>query len=135
MQLDDIKNDLQEILPITVKLLSPPYVKNNTLKEKFNLTYKSLRRSIRLKSRTLSLVNAFYLGKLLANMDTTKEQFQYKQELTTHYATIAEYTYDIFEFYPEQLMRIQQLSVQIVRKLKHPQVLELRDEMCIFAGA
>ena len=135
MDLQEILDDLQTVFPSEINITSPPYAQDMDLKEKFNSTYRSLRRSIRLKSRILSLINAFYLGEILANLTSTKDHHKYKQKLTLHYATIAEYTYDIFESCPNQIMKVQKLSVQIIRKLKRAQILEIRTAMIIFAGA
>ena len=99
-------DDLQTVFPSEIEITSPPYAQDMDLDEKFQSTYRSLRRAIRLKSRTLSLINAYYLGELLADIISTKEHSRYKQKLTLHYATIAEYTYNIFEFCPNQIMKV-----------------------------
>ena len=75
----------------------------------------------------MSLTNAYYLGELLSNMDSMKDRLRYKQKLTKHYSTIAEYTYDLFELNPKQMMHIRQTTIQDIRKLKCSQVLELRN--------
>ena len=61
MDLQEILDDLQTVFPSEIEITIPPYAQDMDLKEKFNSTYRSLRRSIRLKSRILSLINVFYL--------------------------------------------------------------------------
>ena len=130
MEVSRILADLQEQTPYDVEFPEAPYPSNITLDEKFNCAYRNLRRSIKLKSRTLSLINAYYLGKLLSNVESS----QLKQRLSKHYATIAEYTFDLFEFYPEQILKTKWISVQDIRKLKRSTLLDLRNELVIFVG-
>lgn len=128
--------DIQNTHLTSTILIGPPYEENHSIEEKFRLTYSALRRTIQLKQRTLSLVNAYYLGQLLINFESHKDRYRYKQKLSPHYATIAEYVYDIFEPKPNQIMEVQLLSVQEVRRLKRSQVLALREklELMVFAG-
>lgn len=43
------------------------------------------------------------LDKLLDQLPTPTERLSYKQKLTPHYATMAEKTYDILEFFSEHI--------------------------------
>src|SRR5579864_9462395 len=135
MDLSRILADLQETSVYDVEFPEVPYSMDSSIEDKFKCMYKSLRRSINLKSRILSLVNAYYLGKLLYEMDSTKEHSQYKQKLTKHYATIAEYTFDLFEFCPDQILKTKWISVQDIRKFSRSTLLDLRTELVIFVRA
>jgi hypothetical protein len=135
MTTPDLLIDLQQTFPIDVDLPQSTYTNEKTFKKKFNMASKALLKSIRLKNRTLSLVNAYYVGKLLDELSTSSERFQYKKKLTAHYATIAERTFNIFEPCSTQIMKTSLITVQVIRKMKQSQVLELRNEMFIFAGA
>ena len=140
MTLETLISDMCLNFPADVTIFEPPYLGNQTVAKQIDLVYRQLKRSIRLKNRTLSLVNAFYLGKLLVTIDSTVEQIRLKRKLTKHYVTMAEFTFDIFEHNPDQIMRVQVLNVQDIRKLKRSQVLLLRDEsfrtdLLVFDGA
>ena len=74
-------------------------------------------------------------GQLLDILESPSERYNYKRKLTLHYATIVERTFDIFEYYPTQIMNTQLTTVQIVHKLKQSQVVDLRNEIILFAGA
>jgi hypothetical protein len=67
MDLQEILDDLQTVFPSEIEITSPPYAQDMDLEEKFN-------------------------REILANLTSTKDHYKYKQELTLHYATIAEYT-------------------------------------------
>ena len=101
-----------------LELPTPPYTEEMTFNQKFHATERAFRRTVRLKDRVLSLVNTYYLGRLLASLETIGEMFRYKQKVSKHYATMAEYTYDLFELQPKQIMRVRFLSVQRIKKLK-----------------
>src|SRR5436305_9590240 len=127
MDIAVILMDMQQISLEDVNFPPPPYSTERNFKDKFQITYRNLIKSIRLKSRTLSLVNSFYLGKLLDDLTTPNERLAYKKKMTLHYATIAERTFDLFEYCPDQLLRTQILTVQIIRKIKQVDILELRN--------
>ena len=59
------------------------------------------------------MINSFYLGQLLDQLSTPSERLKYKYKMSLHYATIVEKTYDIFEFFPEQILRTKRLDVQV----------------------
>ena len=130
MEVSRILADLQEQLPYDVTFPEAPYSADITLEEKLNCAYRNLKRSIRLKSRTLSLINTYYLGKILCSV----ESLQLKQRISKHYVTIAEYTFDLFEGCPEQILRTKWISIQDIRRLKRSILLDLRNELIIFVG-
>jgi hypothetical protein len=127
--------DMQQNSPAEVNFPPPPYSSEKNFKDKFQITYRNLVKSMRLRNRTLSLVNSFYLGKLLDDLSTPNERLVYKKKMTLHYATIVERTFDLFEYCPDQLLRTQILNVQAIRKMKQVNILELRNKMILFAGA
>jgi hypothetical protein len=135
MELQTILNDLQQVFPEYVTLPLPPYQREDKFEIKFTWTLKNLQKSIRRKQRISSLVNAFYMGQLLDQIVEASERLRYKKKMTSHYAIMAEKTYDLFEFYPELIMKTQILNVQIIRTLRRPQIEEIKNEMMIFAGA
>jgi hypothetical protein len=57
--------DLNETLPEEVTPAIPPYSNGMDLQKKCQMTYRMLLRASRMKDRTLALINAYYLGKLL----------------------------------------------------------------------
>src|SRR5437868_7513774 len=104
MDITIISLDMQQNSPADINFPPPPYSPGRNFKDKFQITYRNLLKSIRLRNRTLSLVNSFYLGKLLDELLTPNEQLTYKKKMTLHYATIVERTFDLFEYCPEQLL-------------------------------
>jgi hypothetical protein len=125
--IDDLLDEIQNYLPIDVGELVPPYSQDATIEEKFKAAHHTLRQSIKLKNRMLSLVNAYYLGKILNEFETSTQKFLFKRKLTVHYAVMAEYTYDIFELNPIVIMHMANFTVQRIKKLSRTQVLSLRD--------
>lgn len=47
---------------------------------------------------------------------------------------MVEWTFDIFEYCPKQLIVTKTLTVQDVKKLTRPQITEIRNEMLFFDG-
>ena len=120
-----LKQKLRNELPIEMEMLSPPYPMTVILDEKVQITSKALRRSLKLGDQLESLVNAFYLGRLFDESETTAARFLNKRKTTRYYATISENTFDIFENNPLQIMHTSFLTVQHIRKLSQPQILQL----------
>jgi hypothetical protein len=125
--IDDLIEEIQNVLPIDLGDIIPPYPLDITLENKFKVAYQALRRSIKLRNRSLSLVNTFYLGKTLNEFETSTQKFLHKRKLTTHYAVMAEYTFDIFEVNPTLLLHMTLFTVQRIKKLNRTQALALRE--------
>lgn len=123
----DIVSDLQLTEPTEVPPLVPPFNEIDSFEEKFNQTFAYLQRNVRLKSRILSLTNAYFLGKLLNEIQDRLTRASYCQKLTDHYKRMAENTFDIFEFCPDQIQRTQTTEVQQIRKLSRSRVRSLRE--------
>ncbi len=132
---DTIREDICNVLPDEITDLMPPYLENMTFDQKFQTTYISLKRTIRLKSRLLSLTNAYYLGKLLNSL-ITSQRYEYNRLLTPHYQVMAENTFDLFECHSRQITGTTYVTVQQLRMLSRPDVLSLRNILVEhFAGA
>ncbi|GBB84308.1 hypothetical protein RclHR1_10920003 [Rhizophagus clarus] len=59
-----------------------------------------------------------------------------KRRLTKHYLTMTEYTFDLFEPNPSQILRTKYLNIQDIRKMKRQEILVLRSYLNEdFAGA
>ena len=58
--------------------LSAPYTADLDDNLKFTILHKSLTRSIWLKSRIMALINAYFLGKFLNDLDTTLDHYRYR---------------------------------------------------------
>ena len=74
----------------------------------------------------MTLVNAYYLGNLFNQAEFTAQEFKAKNSTTKHYATMAEYTFTIFEEDPSQIYQMTFLTTQTIKKMKQNQVLRLR---------
>jgi hypothetical protein len=129
------KEDIQETYPIE-GMIVPPYTDEMDREQKIKISYQNLQRSIRLKQRIIALMNAYFLGRLLSEIESTTERFVIKRKLTKHYQTMVDNTFDLFEFRPSQILRTKVISVQAIRVMKHSQILELRElTLVTFAGA
>lgn len=106
-------------------ILLPPYSTDDSKENKISATKRALSRSIRLKSRTLALTNAYFLGLLINEEESISEKFCIKRNLTKHYSTMAEYVYDIFEPNPTHLLYTTTMNVQEIKKMKRNEVLYL----------
>ncbi|CAI2161350.1 10281_t:CDS:2 [Funneliformis geosporum] len=53
----------------------PPYQTDATLTQKVQLTYQTLLHSTHMRSRSLSLVNAYYLGQLIDAVTISSTQW------------------------------------------------------------
>ena len=107
----------------------PPYSNEATLDDKFNLLYKSLRRSIKLRSHTSSLINAYFLEKFINDLDTPTLQHRYKRKLISHYVTMVDYTFDLFEYLPAHIYITKLLTVQTIRRMKRSDILGVRNKI------
>jgi len=121
----------QEIIgdgPLMLQSLPTPYSDEAVLEEKFTTLYQILRRSIKLKARLPSLLNAFLLGKLLSEIETSTLQFQYKRKMTPHYVKMVDRTYDLFEYLPAHIYATKFLTVQQIRSMKRSKLMTLRNK-------
>ena len=66
--------DLNETLPEEITPAIPLYSDGVDIQKKFQMTYRMLLRASRMKDQTLTLVNAYYLGKLLETKTTEGRQ-------------------------------------------------------------
>jgi hypothetical protein len=128
MNLTQIEEDITSLLPAFVGELIPPYSEEMTDDRKFQSLKKALKRSISLKNRQLSLINAYFLGQFL-QLETSD---RYRNKISNHYYVMAKYTYDIFEEYPDQILRTKELTVQRIRQLRRSEISHLRDVLMDF---
>src|SRR3954447_4162968 len=103
LTLEEIQTELLEIFLTNAGLLIPPYEEGQENKQKLKLAYQSLRRSIKRKDHLTALINAYFLGKVLNETEGSRQEYQLKRELTSHYITIAENAYILFEVNPIHL--------------------------------
>ncbi|GET53748.1 hypothetical protein GLOIN_2v1884596 [Rhizophagus irregularis DAOM 181602=DAOM 197198] len=135
MDFSEILEDIQQTTSEEINFPPPPYMEEEDFQVKFSATLRSVTKSIRLKDTQLAMINSFYLGQLLDQLPTPSKRLKYKHKMSLHYATIIEKTFDIFEFFPEQILRTKKLDVQVIRKITRPQIRKLRNNLLIFAGA
>src|SRR5437764_6473128 len=100
MKLTTIIMDLQITHDTNDITISPPYGNNMPLEKCFDVTYKKLQRSTRRKDRLMSLINAFYLGKLLDELDDRTLLRRYSNKLIEHFYRISKNTYELFKDSP-----------------------------------
>src|SRR4051794_27817634 len=78
----------------------------------------------------MSLIHAYFLGKFLEENDD--KDSKYERKMTTHYLVMSRNTYDLFEEYPKQILRMKFLSVQRIKTLKQNEILDLRRKLLEF---
>ena len=71
MNIEEIEQDILGVHPEDTEKLIPPYDRNDDEQRKFDKAHRALRRSIQLKMRLFSMINAFYLGKILTTVKTS----------------------------------------------------------------
>ena len=89
------------------------------------MAYQALRRSIKRKDRLSALINAYFLGKVLNDVKGPRQEYQLKKELTSHYITMAENAYILFEFDPTQLLRTVELDIRDLRQTKRKDIVNI----------
>jgi len=129
MELTTIITDLQ-ITPGII--IPPPYGNDIPLEECFKIVYKELQRSTRRKDRIMSLTNAFYLGKLLDEVDDRVLLRKYSQKLTEHYYRISRNTFELFKDSPGRIVKTKLITVQMIRRLKRPELDYIQEELFEF---
>ena len=72
----------------------------------------------------MSLINAFYLGKLLDEVDDRVLLRKYSQKLTEHYYRISRNTYELFKDSPRRIVKTKIITIQMIRRLKRPDIQE-----------
>jgi hypothetical protein len=111
--------------------LIPPFIEGLSKLEELKILIKELPRSVKLQQRRTALINAYYLGKILQEVDKA-DAIKYKRQLTYHYQVMARYTYDLFESAPEQILHTQFISVQRIRSTPRKKLLQLREKLLEF---
>src|SRR5215211_6647929 len=114
---DDLVANLRQTEPAELPPLIPPYSNTDMFNIQFSSTYASLQRNTKLKERTMALLDAYFLGKLLNSISDRWARINYCRMVTTHYRTMAENAFDIFEGCPDQIQRTQVIDVQRLQKL------------------
>src|SRR5215213_2400185 len=117
-----ILNDLQEIEPYDPMVIPPPYDDGLSDENKVRITYQVLQRTNITTDRLTTLINAYYLGKLLESVshDRARKRY-YEQLLTEHYRVMCKRTYLLFELLgPEQLLRTKRTTASMIRSTNAP---------------
>ena len=98
------------------EMQAPPYQEEMTNRNKLEITYNCLLRSIRLKQRISSLIFAYYLGQLIENRESSRRTC--KQIMSDHFYIIAIRVYYVFEINPIQIYATKDITTSMFRKLK-----------------
>ena len=112
LTLEEIQVELLEITPLNSGPLISPYEEEQEDKQKLKLAYQALRKSIKRKDRLSALINAYFLGKVLNDVESPRQEYQLKKKLTSHYITMAENAYILFEFDLTQLLQTVKLDIR-----------------------
>ncbi len=125
LTVEEIQAELLEVTPLNPEPLIPPYEEGQEDKQKLKLAYQALRRSIKRKDRLSALINAYFLGKVLNNVEGPRQEYILKKELTSHYITMAENAYILFEFDPTQIFRTINLDIRDIRRAKKKDIVTI----------
>ena len=80
----------------------------------------------------MSLINAFYLGKLLDEIDDRTLLRRYSNKLTEHFYRISRNTYELFKDSPGRIVKTKIITVQRIRRLKRPELDYIQGELFEF---
>ena len=75
----------------------PPHINGMTLNEKFSIITRMMFRAKRVNNRVLFLINAFYLGEFLENLDNLTTRAIYTRKLTQYYYRASVQLYYLYE--------------------------------------
>ncbi|CAG8639296.1 5149_t:CDS:1, partial [Cetraspora pellucida] len=95
LSLNEIIVDITAHVPDDVNITPPPFNKSHDLVTAVTLAYLLLSRTMRLRNRIKTLVYAYYIGMLFANV-TSDQRTQMCRTLTPHYYLMAIKIYDVF---------------------------------------
>jgi hypothetical protein len=121
--LEIVLKELQNsVIPLEEEIqpMEPPYPVDASPSQKVQSTYRTLLRSTRMRNRTLSLVNAFYLGQLIDDMTLSPAQRTlHMATITKHYCCTAIRVYHLFEnLGVQRIFDTQCLTLTMIRQLK-----------------
>src|SRR3954447_3109465 len=125
LTLEEIQAELLEIFLTNAGPLIPSYEEGQENKQKLKLAYQSLRRSIKRKDCLTALVNAYFLGKVLNETEGPRQEYQLKRKLTSHYITMAENAYILFEVDPIQILCTTKLDIRDIWRTRKKDIVEI----------
>src|SRR2546430_11244617 len=135
LTLEEIQTELLEIFSTNSGPLISSYEEGQGNKQKLKLVYQSLRRSIKRKDYLTVLVNTYFLGKILNETEGSRQEYQLKRELTSHYITMAENAYILFEINPIQILRTTKLDIRDIRRTRKKDIIDIANaKMDILMG-
>src|SRR2546423_13387210 len=123
--LEEIQTELLEIFLTNSGPLISSYEEGQGNKQKLKLAYQSLRKSIKRKDRLTAFVNAYFLGKVLNKTKGPRQEYQLKRKLTSHYITMAENAYILFEVNPIQILRTTKLDIRDVQRIRKKDIIDI----------
>jgi hypothetical protein len=128
--------DLQLTIPQEIEMYPSPYSETMPLEMKFSLANRMLQRAKRMNNRVLMLTNAFYLGKLIEEIEDPTVRSVYVKKLTKHYYRASVRIYYLFEFLgPAQIARSKKTTLKLIVGLSTVEYNDLIDKATeIYAG-
>ena len=72
-----------------------------------------------------ALVNAYFLGKVLNETEGPRQEYQLKRELTSHYITMAENAFILFEVDPIQILHTTKLDIRDVQQTRKKDIVKI----------
>ena len=80
----------------------------------------------------MALIYAYYLEKILDEIDDRTTLYQYTRKITTHFLQISRNTYEIFRDFPTLIESTKTISIQTMRRLKRAEIELIKSQMFEF---
>ena len=126
----NILDDLKRTTPLDPVVFNDPYNPDQDVRSNVRRIYHQLLRTVRSRDRILSLVNAYYLGKIMEVHTDTSERTMAKAMITPHYFRSTRKLFLLFEpLGVEQIYRTKTIKIaHFGNKLTYSQWQQLREE-------
>jgi hypothetical protein len=132
-----ILNDLTRAPDTAIDVIPPPYEEDVPFDDKFKATLRAMNRATRIKNRSLLLLNAYYLGKLLEDSEEslTKRRY-YSSQLSQYYRLVSVRLYYLYEYLgPRHILSSTRTTLTNIRDISSAEYMNLVDiALNIFNG-
>ena len=120
--------DLECSTPTRTIEIIPPYIDGMSERQKLGSLKLALKRAIKVKNQKLGLINAYFLGKLFAELEG-KDKETLRTQVSAYYYDMGRNTYDLFEGFPKQIYRTSYITVRIIMKMRRSKLLQYRQTL------
>lgn len=114
-----VLDDLTRASDTDIDVIPPPYGDDVPFDDKFKATLRAINRATRINNRSLLLLNAYYMGKLLEDSEEslTKRSY-YLSKLSQYYRIVSIRLYYLYEYLgPKHILSTIGTSLTNIRNL------------------